>query len=423
VSTHHHCENRCGGYAFEEHGEVASLTEQLILADDLSGASEAAASFLLRTTRIRVECSPQPPAAGDRVVSVDLHSRHAPAATVASLVRAALASAGDAEHVLVKVDSLLRGTPEHLVRAVREALTPAGAQAPPAIVCPASPGMGRTVVDGTVQVLGRPLHESGLWHAEHRPPPRTAEEGLPGLDVATVPLSVVRGPHDQLVACLVGAADGGRVCFCDAESPADLDALVSAAEDLPRAVLVGAGGLAAAAARARAGDDARAPEAFAGPAHRVLVVAGSAAPAVASEVAALVHAGADLVEPAVADLLAGTAPLPSLDATAPVTVVRPATGPVDPTVSTRLVAALADVVGPAVPRNAALVLTGGETARAVLDRLGVRSLRPVHAHGGAVTAITDDGRVVVTRPGSFGHGVSLADIVSNLTHRPLEEPS
>ena len=80
-------------------------------------------------------------------------------------------------------------------------------------------------------------------------------------------------------------------------------------------------------------------------------------------------------------------------------------------------------IAPAVPATAALVLTGGETARAVLDRLGVRSLRPVRADAGAVTALADDGRTVVTRPGSFGHGAALADIVTTLTHRPHQEPS
>ncbi|MDR6863184.1 four-carbon acid sugar kinase family protein [Phycicoccus sp. 3266] len=404
------------------------MTEQLILADDLSGASEAAAQFLLRTTRIQVNCSPQPqpqPAADTRVLCIDLDTRHEPQPAVTGQVRTALASAGCPQHVLVKVDSLLRGTPEHLVRAVREALTPPGSLAPAAVVCPATPALGRTVVDGVVRVAGRPLHETDLWHAEHRTPPRSAAEALPGLDVVDVPLDLVRGPRNRLVAVLHDAARAGRTCFCDAEVDADLDALVAAAAELPGAVLVGAGGLAAAAARALPPDaqERSVCRDTAASAPRVLVVAGSAAPSLASEVAELAAAGADLVELTVADLLAGSARLPDLGATAPVTVVRPAAAPVDPSVSTRLVAALAEAVAPAAPPTAALVLTGGETARAVLDRLGVRSLRPVHADAGAVTALADDGRTVVTRPGSFGHGAALADIVTTLTHPPHQEPS
>ncbi|MFD0489385.1 nucleotide-binding domain containing protein [Saccharopolyspora spinosporotrichia] len=62
-----------------------------------------------------------------------------------------------------------------------------------------------------------------------------------------------------------------------------------------------------------------------------------------------------------------------------------------------------------------LVLTGGETARKVLDALGVRALRPVaQVHHGAVLSRTADGRSVVTRPGSFGDPDSLVRILRHL---------
>ena len=65
-----------------------------------------------------------------------------------------------------------------------------------------------------------------------------------------------------------------------------------------------------------------------------------------------------------------------------------------------------------------LVLTGGETARAVVDAMGITTLRPVHEiHHGAVESVTTDGRRVVTRPGSFGTADSLVAIVQYLTHR------
>jgi uncharacterized protein YgbK (DUF1537 family) len=91
-------------------------------------------------------------------------------------------------------------------------------------------------------------------------------------------------------------------------------------------------------------------------------------------------------------------------------------GTVDPAAGAALTAALADAVMPLVTAEGdpALVLTGGETARAVLDRLGVTRLRPVGHDRGAVTALTDGGRTVVTRPGSFGTGVTLAELVTSL---------
>ncbi|NIZ90554.1 nucleotide-binding domain containing protein, partial [Kineococcus rubinsiae] len=64
-----------------------------------------------------------------------------------------------------------------------------------------------------------------------------------------------------------------------------------------------------------------------------------------------------------------------------------------------------------------LVLTGGETARAVLTRLGVTALRPVaQLSHGAVVSVAEDGRLVATKPGSFGGPAELHDLVL-LLHR------
>lgn len=67
------------------------------------------------------------------------------------------------------------------------------------------------------------------------------------------------------------------------------------------------------------------------------------------------------------------------------------------------------------PGRPDLVLTGGETARATLDALGVRELEPVdEIHHGAVHSRTTDGRSVVTRPGSYGAEDSLLRIATAL---------
>jgi 4-hydroxythreonine-4-phosphate dehydrogenase len=70
-----------------------------------------------------------------------------------------------------------------------------------------------------------------------------------------------------------------------------------------------------------------------------------------------------------------------------------------------------------------LVLTGGETARAVVDAIGLTTLRPIYEiHHGAVASVASDGRRIVTRPGSFGGADSLVDIVRYLT-QPSEDNS
>jgi 4-hydroxythreonine-4-phosphate dehydrogenase len=88
-------------------------------------------------------------------------------------------------------------------------------------------------------------------------------------------------------------------------------------------------------------------------------------------------------------------------------------------VARRLVAALADTVADAA-HDCDLVLTGGETARRVLDVLRVTDLRPVgQIHHGAVLSRTPDGRSVVTRPGSYGEADSLRRIVRALRPAPV----
>ncbi|MGW3589258.1 four-carbon acid sugar kinase family protein [Streptomyces fungicidicus] len=189
-------------------------------------------------------------------------------------------------------------------------------------------------------------------------------------------------------------------------------------------------------AAATAGPTATCPDAASGAARAVvpvhdtvpvgtggrglLVVAGSAEPVVGEQVGRLVAAGARHVVLAPGQL-AG-----------PDTVVLPAPAPgtvtvvsVDGADGVRAGAARAVVAGlaravSALPGRPDLVLTGGETARRVLDALGVTTLRPVgEIHHGAVHCTTTDGRSVVTRPGSFGGPDSFVRIAAAL--RPSQQ--
>lgn len=402
------------------------MTDHVILADDLSGAAESASAALLRTTRIQVLLDPTAAASSatgadaPRVVAVDLDTRRADATGVTGAVAGARDLLGTGALLVLKVDSVLRGRPDLLVTAVRAELEGTGAPVL-AVVATATPSLGRTVVGGAVHVDGTPLPRTGLWRAEATAPPASVAEAVGSPEAPVVPLVVVRGPRTGLVEALARAVPGG-VVVCDAEDDADLDAVVAAASAVPgvRPLLVGAGGLAAAASRSLPADPDTAPTVLPAPGS-VLVVVGSAAPLLATEVEDLRAGGGVVVDLPVADLLAGRARLaPPGDG---VTVVRPEPSSVDPAVSADLVAALARAVTPAAATADALVLTGGETARAVLTALGTRSLAPLAATGGTVTSRADDGRLVVTRPGSFGGAHRLAAIVSSLTPRAPKEPT
>ncbi|MCS7478550.1 4-hydroxythreonine-4-phosphate dehydrogenase PdxA [Umezawaea endophytica] len=367
----------------------------LVVADDLSGAAEVASVIPMRTTRnlVLLGVDATLPVDDREVIVVDLDTRSGPAPAAEAETARAVATLGASRQVFVKVDSQLRG---HVAAAVRGA----GGFA---VVCPALPRLGRVVRGGVVHLDGVPLHETDAWRVEPVPPPRSIADLLALEPVRVIPLTEVRGP--ELVARLRAIRAEGAVAVCDAETDADLD-LIAAAGTSIRAVLVGSAGLAAALGR----EDHSFVEVPA-PGDGVLVVVGSAA--ASAQVEHLRAAGAHVVA------LNPTTLAPVLPHPADLVVLTiDAAAGIVPGAARTLVAALADTAAAAARSSTSdLVLTGGETARAVLDRLGVTRLTvhgPLPGHHGAVLSTTPDGRRVVTRPGSFGTPGSLTDIAAAL---------
>ncbi|MEU2229305.1 four-carbon acid sugar kinase family protein, partial [Streptomyces sp. NPDC018347] len=79
----------------------------VIIADDLSGAAESAAGFLLRSSGISLRLGPDAPD-GSGVTVFDLHSRRSDPARASRDVRSVLQSS-DGSEIVKKIDSLLRG--------------------------------------------------------------------------------------------------------------------------------------------------------------------------------------------------------------------------------------------------------------------------------------------------------------------------
>ncbi|MFD7898717.1 four-carbon acid sugar kinase family protein [Streptomyces sp. NPDC059743] len=417
----------------------------LALADDLSGAAETAAALRLPAWIVLGPGAVPPPDAG-RVLIVDLDTRQRDAGEAARIVREAVRTAAAGTVLIKKTDSLLRGN-----LAAETAAYAEGADG--LVFAPALPVAGRTVRDGIVHLHGRPLHETDAWRAETRPVPRSVAEALGGIPTAVVPLAAVRSSLGDLTAQLRALMAAGLTPVCDSEADGDLDAIAAAALRLgPGARLMGTGGFAAALGRALAGADgppkssgeflespepselpsevAHGPSSGAGPvparasevARPLLVVVGTAEPGAVAQIAQLTAAGARHLALPVEFLTRSGAPVPLAvgpeDALTVVSVdnsegIRPGS-------ARHVVAGLARSVA-TVPYPADLVLTGGETARRVLDALGVSQLLPVgQIHHGAVHSRTPDGRSVVTRPGSYGDTGSLLRIARALRpHHPF----
>ncbi|MFD3620595.1 4-hydroxythreonine-4-phosphate dehydrogenase PdxA [Streptomyces sp. NPDC058676] len=393
----------------------------LALADDLSGAAETAMALGV-PGRIVLGPAPLDAHAYGEAVVVDLDCRSLPAADAARRVREALRAVPSDVLVLKKADSLLRGN-----LAAETAACADGTKG--VVVATALPALGRTVRGGVVHLDGVPLHITDAWRAESTAPPPSISAALGDARTTLVPLEAVRG--DALPAVLRGAIAAGHLPVCDAETDSDLDLIAAAALACgPGVRLTGTSGLAAAVGRllrrtggtpaaTTAGQAAPAP--VGGRSQRpLLVVVGTADPSVPAQIAQLTERGARHVhvhpDALTSDVRSPPGvPGPSSGLSDDVTVLSIDSGPgIRPGSARRLVSALARLAAERAG-DADLVLTGGETARRVLDALGVPHLAPLgQIHHGAVHALTPDGRHVVTRPGSFGDTDSLLRIATAL---------
>lgn len=370
-----------------------------ILADDLSGAAESAALFLDRDVSLRIDIGDLDDDATDDVRVVDLGTRVMSAEQAAARVRESIELLPSHVTVVKKIDSMLRG---HIAAEV-EALLETG----PVVFAAGLPALGRTVENGVPFIDGVPLHLSGRWAMEQNDAPASITE-LFGR-VPTITVATDDGPEE-----LLAAVDSGAVAVFDVRSDADLDAIVSVAAHVPGVRLVGTSALAAAVARTLdSGYRGITPLAQ----ESVLVVVGTAESVAAQQVSELVGAGAAHVAVHVDQLSdTHTCVTEVRRALSDGTVVLSLAGPVDASRSADISGALAGVVAEAVRGVAvSLVLTGGETARNVLDVLGVTALRPVaEIHHGAVVSLTPAGAYVATRPGSFGGPDSLLAMAAYL---------
>ncbi|MBI3637151.1 MAG: hypothetical protein HY216_13225 [Candidatus Rokubacteria bacterium] len=334
-----------------------------ILADDLTGACDTGCLFAgAGAVPVTVWPLDEAPARANvaRVQVVDTESRHLGAGEAAARVTRA-AHAHPAPSYFKKIDSTLRGSIGAEVEAL---MTVTGARR--ALVCPAFPAQGRTVVDRRLLVEGRPAAD-----VVDRLRPQLTRP------IASLRLAEVRAGRAALGAAL--ARLDAPVVVADAETDGDLDALVDAALTLDAApLLVGAAGLARALA-ARLGvlrERVALP-----PARRWLLIAGSLHPATRRQVQAARDAGLTVI---------ASAPAASADAGAAARTLADE--------ARRLLQT---------ERFDAIVVTGGDTAVALYDALGRGRLELVGPPGPglALARLAVPGRDdiwLVTKAGGFG---------------------
>lgn len=327
-----------------------------LIADDLTGALDAAAPFVAQGLSAVVATSLQGLVAamncGADVVAVSIGSRELPQdQAILRATQAAKAMAG-ADWLFKKIDSRMKG---HVAAELRAVADQRGAAQ--ALLCPAIPAMGRVVQDGQLRGFG------------------------------------VDAPIDLSAAAL---ASGLAVQIPPAQSDRDLD--LALAQLTPQVVLCGARGLAAALAR-RIGRGAVAPVSPVLP-QPVALAVGSRDPITLAQVTQLrAH---------VPGIGWTAAPVGLAPASEPAgnTILQATPGPggvEGATVSARLAQGF---VQHHIAGRRSLVLTGGETATAVLAVMNIHVLRLLGevADGLPLSQPLDfpDPPLIVTKSGGFG---------------------
>jgi len=380
----------------------------VVLADDLSGAAESAAAIGIGTVvRLWQPASRGEVRADGPALVIDTGTRvGSPAAArrATTLVMAGLASSSIS--LLVKIDSLLRGHSTELAALAAGRTT---------FVCPALPALGRRVIDGQVLVDDRPLGESPAWRHEGRPAPASVAAWLAPLPTHRIGLRELREPRPHHVR-------PGAVHVCDAETEADVEAIAALAHRTRASLVAGSSLLIAATARRRPyGDGSQVSPSrtrtLPRQARGVLLVVGTASPEARAQADRLRN-DPRVVHVPVDELLSGRQFVTveqALRAGRDVVVgwaedLRTASDPA--VLSHRLARRLAPVI---TATGADLFLTGGQTARSVLDEIGTQELTVLdEVPPGAVISAAEDGRLVGTRPGSFGGPDALSDVLAAL---------
>lgn len=411
----------------------------LIVADDLTGAADCAIAFAkvgLETFVIWNEVGES----NGPVMALNTDSRSlSPDNAACRQVTGLAARHRPGMLVYKKIDSTLRGQPAAELAAMCDFLaTGRGGRAPMALVAPAFPGTGRSTENGSVRIAGCALEETPVWAGDHtyrsaHLPDILAHVGMPS---EVLPLAVIRRGIDATAAALADArARGVAAVVCDAVEESDLATI--AAASLPVAdelIWVGSGGLAIHLARLVGNADTPAPAVTAPSLGRpVLVIVGSVAEASRRQAAYLVEQGlAHPLDIGAADLFAGPcshrwreirddAAL-HLDAGQDVVMLIAADAHPDLSRGGELAALFAELVVPILPAAGGLVMTGGDTASAVLTRLGVHALRLVaEVEPGVPLGITV-GPValpVASKAGAFGDEATLARCVARLRYKPV----
>ncbi|MFB2927513.1 four-carbon acid sugar kinase family protein [Aeromonas hydrophila] len=320
-----------------------------ILADDLTSALDGAAPFAHRGLSARVMLQiPSDLQQGTDVIAFDLNSRFLPPEEASRRFECAAAGVKHVDIIYKTVDSTLRGNLGHETRG-----TLIGCGRKQAIVVPAFPDAGRTTVKGRQYVHGVLLEQSEFSQDPTHP-------------ITT-----------SLVATRMVGLDTTQYRVCDANNNADIDRVIRCEGLSAPVVWVGSPGIASALARAVSPSSVVCPSyRLCAAVSRVLVVVGSLHPVNQAQLDRVLLSDSlviTLTDNVAADVIAHQVCTAFLHHSIVCLVSAR-----ERTNISELANSPADTLGAIVARCTTsfdgLVVTGGDTARRVVDAMNVHSL-------------------------------------------------
>jgi uncharacterized protein YgbK (DUF1537 family) len=332
------------------------MVDLAIIADDLTGALDAAAPFAVRGIRTVVALTPaalpDALATGARVIGVSTDSRDIAPQAAAQAVRLAISLIPVGTALFKKVDSRLKGN----IAAELDAI-----EYDRSLVAPAIPEFGRITRDGQITGFGLP---------------------------EPVDVRARLGSH------------AAKAIIPDVEVPADMDRALSQPHDLD----VGARGLAEAIAR-RMAADATASGFTLSPSATFCVI-GSTDPITLAQLDHLRRTIPDLI-----DIKAPNGIAPPFAATSAVTLIQAVAGAARVTGESVAAELGASLLRLSPPPGSLLVISGGATAQTILKMLGIDTVDVLGEIQPGLPVASGCGLTVVTKSGGFGQTDSLSRLL------------
>jgi uncharacterized protein YgbK (DUF1537 family) len=408
-----------------------------IIADDLTGAADAAGAFAARglTTILVLDDNGLPDAGSADVVALSTDSRRRSVDDAADRTRraakqvSATVDLGAPCSIYKKIDSTLRGHPGPELAAVMEAL---GIDR--ALIAPAFPAQGRTVIGGCLLIDGVPLERTDFAPARLEPGP------VAGSDLAArfaVGPSAIRMASIDVVrsdsAALLSTLQAPGIVIADAAWEDDLRSLARRALQAKIPLCCGSAGLARALAEAMPHSSIPPPLIHTKRSGPILVVAASRHPRTVRQIDAAVRHGAGgplLIEPdpdqiAHPRLEHGS----TLDAiltglsegrTVVLSVSRTGDARATPPAIVRGLGLLTHAIAQTVSLGG-LIVTGGDAALGVVSALGASAIQVLgEVEPGIPWGMSlggdADGLPIVTKAGGFGREETLTAAIDYLSH-------